>query len=122
MIRLVAESKSTGGTPLRPGRPPRPAPPPRPARAPRAPPQPMSPHFARSETFEASRRFSMSRRLFGAPHPSGSPGNDRPALVAGHRVRLSILSWAQAGLLAALVAALVVLTCEPTPHKDMSPA
>ena len=64
----------------------------------------------------------MSRRFLGAHNPPGSTGDDRPAPVAGHRVRLSILSWTQAGLLAALVAALVVLTYEPPPNMEGSPA
>src|SRR5262245_47076349 len=64
----------------------------------------------------------MSRRFFGAPHPPGSPDDDRPVPVVGHRVRLSIRSWAQAGLLAALVGTLVVLTSELTSHQKGSPA
>src|SRR5262245_44568307 len=64
----------------------------------------------------------MSRRFFDSPHPLGSPVDERPPPVAGRSIRLSILGWAQAGFLATLVCALVVLTSEPTPHKEASPA
>src|SRR5262245_14634410 len=61
---------------------------------------------------------AMSSRTVDAPHLLGSPDDDRPAPVAGCPLRLSILGWAQAGSLAALVGALVVLPSETTPHKE----
>jgi hypothetical protein len=64
----------------------------------------------------------MSRRFFGTPHPPGSPNDEQSAPVAGRTVRWSLLGWFQAGLLAALVAALIVLTAEPTPHQEAAPA
>jgi hypothetical protein len=51
----------------------------------------------------------MSRRFFGAPHLPGSPHDDRPRPVACRQIRRSILIWAQDGLVAALVFALVVI-------------
>src|SRR5262245_26610357 len=63
----------------------------------------------------------MSRRGFGTPHPPDSPQDDQPTPTAGRRVRLPILSWAQAGLLAALVGILIVFTSEPTPENQGSP-
>jgi WD40 repeat protein len=51
-----------------------------------------------------------------------APLDDRSAPEAGRRVRLAIWGWAQVGLVAVLAGAVVVLTAEPTPPKDGSPA
>src|SRR5262245_55845640 len=63
----------------------------------------------------------MSRNFFGAPHPPGSPDDDRPAPVAGCSGRLPLPGRAQAALLAALVGALVVFTVKPTLHPEAAP-
>src|SRR5262249_20065769 len=84
--------------------------------------RPLSHGFLRSEPLEPEGMVSMSSRSVDAPHPLGSPQDDRPAPVAGRPVRFSILGWAQAGSLAVLVAALVVLTSESTPHQEGAPA
>src|SRR5262245_14064169 len=63
----------------------------------------------------------MLRRIFGTPHPQGSSHDESPAPVAGRPVRLSLLGWAQAGFLGALVCILFVLTSEPKPHKGGAP-
>src|SRR5262245_18752383 len=64
----------------------------------------------------------MSRRFFAATHPSSSPGDDRPPRGTCCAVRLTLLGWAQAGFLAALVGALVIFSAEPTPHTAGAPA
>src|SRR5215470_711729 len=67
-------------------------------------------------------RISWFRRFFGVMLPPGSPDDDRSAPGVGRSVRLCLLGWAQVGSLAALVGTLVVLTSEPTPHEEGSPA
>jgi hypothetical protein len=64
----------------------------------------------------------MSRHPFDDHGRPESHDHDRPAPVAGHSGRWSIVSWAQAGFLAALVGTLVVLTSKPTPWKEGLPA
>ena len=61
----------------------------------------------------------MSRRSFCALDPPGSPHDDRAVPTAGHRVRLTILSWPR--LLAALVLAVVVIMPEPASQTPGSP-
>src|SRR5262249_18442205 len=67
-------------------------------------------------------RISWFRRFFGVMQPPGSPDDDRPAPGVGRSGGLCLLGWAQVGSLAALVGTLVVLTSEPTPHEEGSPA
>src|SRR5262245_34724732 len=63
-------------------------------------------------------RISMSRRFIGTRPSPDSPDDGRPAPIAGRPVRLSTVGWAQAGSLAALVGALVVVTSEPKPRRE----
>src|SRR5262249_11823657 len=64
----------------------------------------------------------LFRRFVGVTPPPGSPDDDRSAPGVGHRIRPPILGRVQAAFLAALVGVLVVLTTEPTPPKEGSPA
>src|SRR5262249_25489540 len=67
------------------------------------------------------RRNSMLGKTLVTPLPRESPHGDRPAAAAGRSVRFSILSWAEAGFLLAVVGALVVLTSDPTPQQEVAP-
>src|SRR5262249_34909317 len=64
----------------------------------------------------------MSRRYFDAPQPRGAPNDDQLAAATGRRICLSMVGWAQMGILAAFVCALAIYTSEPAHPHDRSPA
>src|SRR5262249_45642479 len=66
-------------------------------------------------------RMIMLRRWLGASDPRNPSHLDRSASRDGQRVRLTVLSWAQAGFLGVLILALVVVTREPAPDGHESP-
>jgi WD40 repeat protein len=63
----------------------------------------------------------MLKCIFGGKERTVLPGNDPPPTTSGRPIRLSVLSWAQVGLLAAIVFALLVCSHGPLAVNDKSP-
>jgi WD40 repeat protein len=63
----------------------------------------------------------MLKCIFGGKARTVFPGNDPPPPTCGRPIRLSLLSWAQVELLAAIVFALAVCLHGPLAVKDKSP-
>jgi WD40 repeat protein len=62
----------------------------------------------------------MLKCIFGGKEPTVFPGNDPPPTTSGRPIRLSVLSWAQVELLAAVVFVLLVCLHGPLAVKDKS--
>jgi WD40 repeat protein len=63
----------------------------------------------------------MLKCIFGGKQRTVFPGNDPPPPTCGRPIRLSLLSWAQVGLLAAIFFALFVCLHGPLAVNDKSP-